>query len=168
MITKRQFLDSCLNEIQIIKHLYGKVTPEMLSYRPSEKQRSMLELLQYLSHFAKVEAAAVYTGKAVDFKTAMITAYQMPAEDFLPMMDEQAEELKNIFSKITDTELKAEVNLFGTDNSQPRTIWFFNLILKSLTAYKMQLFLYLKACRVAEIGTSNLWRGEDNRRLNQT
>ena len=101
MITKQQFLDSCLNEIRIIKHLYGKVTPEMLSYRPTEKQRSMLELLQYLSHFAKLETDAIYQGKAIaNFQDAMKEAYQMPADDFVATMDSQAEELKNIFAKI--------------------------------------------------------------------
>ncbi|MDR3502488.1 MAG: hypothetical protein P4L79_07880 [Legionella sp.] len=88
MISKQQFLDSCLNEIRIIKHLYGKITPQMLIYRPSEKQRSMLELLQYISHFAEVEASAVYAGKAVDFQSSMKEAYQMPAEKFITRMDE--------------------------------------------------------------------------------
>jgi hypothetical protein len=160
MISKQQFLDSCLSEIRIIKHLYEKVTPKMLAFRPSKKQRSMLELLQYLANFAKVEAAAVYRGKAVNFPVAMKEAYQMPAEKFPAVMDEQAEELKNIFSKITDAELAQEVDLFGREHGQSRALWFLNLILKSLAAYKMQLFLYLKSCGVADIGTSNLWRGE--------
>ncbi|MDR3502489.1 MAG: hypothetical protein P4L79_07885 [Legionella sp.] len=57
--------------------------------------------------------------------------------------------------------MAASVDLFGRGLSQPRALWFLNLILKSLTAYKMQLFLYLKACGIDNIGTSNLWRGED-------
>lgn len=166
MISKQQFLDSCLSEIKIIKHLYGKVTPQMLNYRPTEKQRSMLELLQYLSHFTKLEAGAIYSGKAIShFQEAMKEAYQMPAEKFLEQMDRQAEELKNIFSKITDAELAEEIDLFGRGHSQPRSSWFLNLILKSLVAYKMQLFLYLKSCGVTDIGTGNLWRGEDQKKF---
>jgi hypothetical protein len=162
MITKQQFLDSCLNEIKIIKHLYGKVKPEMLNYRPTEKQRSMLELLQYISHFAILEAGAINEGRAIgNFQEAMKEAYQMPADGFIAAMDEQAEVLKDIFAKITDAELAESIDLFGRGNSQPRALWFLNLILKSLTAYKMQLFLYLKSCGVTDIGTSNLWRGED-------
>src|SRR5581483_7639912 len=152
---------SCLQEIKIIKHLHEKVTPEMLTFRPSEKQRSMLELLQYLSHFAKVEAAAIYSGKAItDFHEVMKEAYAMPAERFVTAIDDQAEEIKAVLNKITEAELAEEVDLFGRGRSQPRALWFLNLILKSLTAYKMQLFLYLKACGVHHIGTSNLWRGE--------
>ena len=162
MISKQQFLDSCLNEIRIIKHLYVKVKPGMLNYRPTEKQRSMLELLQYLGGFVKLEAEAIYSGKAItDFHKAMEQAYRMPAEKFPAMMDEQAGELNGIFSKITDAELDEQVDLFGRGKSQARSLWFLNLILKSLTAYKMQLFLYLKSCGVTDIGTSNLWRGED-------
>lgn len=162
MISKQQFLDSCLNEIRIIKHLYGKVTPEMLDYRPTEKQRSMLELLQYLSHFVKLETGAINKGKAIgNFLEAMEEAYQMPADKFLAEMDEQAEELKNIFFKITDAELAEKIDLFDRGLSQPRSLWFLNLVLKNLIAYKMQLFLYLKSCGIIDIGTSNLWRGED-------
>ncbi len=162
MITKQQFLDSCLQEIKIIKHLHEKITPEMLNYRPTEKQRSTLELLQYLSHFAKLEAGAIYSGKAIEnFHEAMKEAYQMPAEEFTRRLDEQTEDLKNIFGKITDAELAEEVDLFGRGRSQPRSLWFLNMILKSFTAYKTQLFLYLKSCGVSGIGTSNLWRGED-------
>lgn len=162
MISKRQFLDSCLQEISIIKHLYGKVKPEMLGYRPADKQRTMLELLQYLSHFVKLEAGAIYSGKAIgNFQDEIKAAYQMPADKFLERMDDQAKTLTDIFKKISDGELAQEVDLFGRGKSQPRSLWFFNLILKNLVGYKMQLFLYLKACGVSHIGTSNLWRGED-------
>jgi hypothetical protein len=109
-----------------------------------------------------LESAAIKEGKAIgNFQDAMKQAYQMPADKFLTMMDEQAEELKKIFSEISDDKLAEEVDLFGKGNSQPRALWFLNLILKNLTAYKMQLFLYLKSCGVTDIGTGNLWRGED-------
>src|SRR5476651_2209771 len=105
MISKEQFLASSLREIEIIKHLYAKITPEMLSYRPSEKQRSLLELLQYISHFAKIESRMIYSGKPLtNFGAAFKEAYEMPPGQFLAAMDAQAEELKNVFSKITDAE----------------------------------------------------------------
>jgi hypothetical protein len=122
----------------------------------------MLELLQYVSHFAKLETGAINEGKAIsNFQEAMKEAYQMPADKFLAAMDEQAEELKNTFGKITDAELAEKIDLFGRGLSQPRSLWFLNLVLKNLTAYKMQLFLYLKSCGVSDIGTGNLWRGKD-------
>lgn len=162
MITKQQFTDSCLQEINIIKHLYGKVTPEMLNYRPSEKQRSLLELLQYLAHFAKVEMEALYLGTAIDFPNAMKEAYAMPAEKFLEAMDKEADVIKQSMDKLSDEQLAEPVDLFGRNVLRPRSVWLMNLILKNLVAYKMQLFLYLKACGVHHISTSNLWRGEDS------
>jgi hypothetical protein len=33
--------------------------------------------------------------------------------------------------------------------------------LKTLVAYRMQLFLYLKSCGVSEIGPANCWAGVD-------
>ena len=48
MYTKTDFLISMDREIDIIKHLYTKINPEHLGYKPTEAQRTKLELLQYL------------------------------------------------------------------------------------------------------------------------
>ena len=49
MITKEQLLASMVKECDIAKHLYSKLTPEAMSYRPSPNQRTTLELLRYLA-----------------------------------------------------------------------------------------------------------------------
>ena len=162
MISKQQFLDSLLLDFKILSHLYQKITPKMLDYRPSPKQRSLLELLQYLSHFVSIEAQAIASGSAInDFQGAMAEAYQMPAEKFLEQMKKQEGLIKEVFDRLTEEQMHEEIDLFGRGRPQARSLWFLNLILKSLTAYKMQLFLYLKANGLHNLNTSNLWRGED-------
>src|SRR5215218_5434369 len=49
VLTKAELIASLQNEVRILLHLASKVEPEMRDYRPTPKQRSPLELLQYLS-----------------------------------------------------------------------------------------------------------------------
>ena len=49
MLTKEQFMQSVRHETAICKHLYGKIPEGALDYRPTEGQRSLSELLQYLT-----------------------------------------------------------------------------------------------------------------------
>jgi len=49
VLTKNELVASLQNEVRILLHLAGKVDRAKLDYRPTPKQRSTLELLQYLS-----------------------------------------------------------------------------------------------------------------------
>jgi hypothetical protein len=44
-----ELIDSLQNEVRLLLHLCGKVKPEMLDYRPTVKQRSLIELLRYMT-----------------------------------------------------------------------------------------------------------------------
>ena len=48
VLTKEELIATLQNEVRILVHLAGKVDRSKLDYRPSEKQRSILELLQYM------------------------------------------------------------------------------------------------------------------------
>jgi hypothetical protein len=49
MFSKADIIHEILLEIKIIKHLATKIPEGGLEYRPTPKQRNLLELLQYLS-----------------------------------------------------------------------------------------------------------------------
>src|SRR5262245_24400053 len=49
VMTKSELIASLQHEVHILRHLAGKIDRGQLGYRPSAKQRSTLELLQYLS-----------------------------------------------------------------------------------------------------------------------
>ena len=49
--------------------------------------------------------------------------------------------------------------MFGRKASRGSTI--VSLVLSHYAAYRMQLFLYLKACGREELNTMNLWVGRD-------
>jgi hypothetical protein len=79
-------------------------------------------------------------------------------ENFIAKMDEQAALVAEKVSALTDEDFKKESTLFG--NTAPLSMHLLN-VMKMTTAYKMQLFLYIKASGNSTIGTSNVWGGQD-------
>jgi hypothetical protein len=161
MITKEQFVESILKEIKILKHLFTKIKPGTLDYRPTEKQRSILELLQYLGHGPAMLVAGIKNGGVGDFKAGMEAASADAAENFPKRMDELAALVQSVVTPMTDADFSTEIDLFGRGQAQTKAAWLFELILKNLVGYKMQLFLYIKATGNFDIGTADVWRGED-------
>ena len=49
VLTKTELIDMLQNEVHILLHLITKIDPAAVDYRPTEKQRSTIELLRYLS-----------------------------------------------------------------------------------------------------------------------
>lgn len=164
MITNQQFTDSCLKEVKIFKHLYGKILPGTLDFRPSEKQRSLKELLQFIMHSFAIELKGIKDGKIGDFQGAIKEAASVGVENFPAKMDELAVQIKSLMESFTDEQLAEQIDLFGRGSKQSRITWLFELILKNLVGYKMQLFLYIKQTGNHDIGTPDVWRGEDSKK----
>ena len=61
----------------------------------------------------------------------------------------------------SDAELSEEVDLFGSGSKMSRGQWIVNWVLCGHSAYRMQLFGYLKLCGREELNTSNVWMGMD-------
>ena len=49
VLTKQELISSLQSEIRILLHLIGKIDRAKLDYRPTAKQRSILELIQYMA-----------------------------------------------------------------------------------------------------------------------
>src|SRR4051794_3483031 len=62
VLTKEELIASLQNEIRILLHLAGKIDKSQLGYKPTEKQRSTLELLQYLNVMGPQLLPAIKTG----------------------------------------------------------------------------------------------------------
>lgn len=161
VLTMEQLIASAQHEINIIKHLATKVLPGTLDWRPTPKQRSILELMQYLSNAAWVSAKAVLEGNAGAFQSMEGLMKETTPENFAEKMDANAAELKSLLAQLDEAELEKEVDLFNTGFAQKKSSALLELVLKGLTAYRMQFFLYIKASGNHEIGTSNAWMGTD-------
>ena len=162
MITKDQLAASMLRDCDVILHLYGKLKPEDADYRPSEKQRSTLELLRYLSICAAAGLDCMAHADWKRFSSFGDRAKEMPFEGFPAAMEKQKAEIEAFFAGVSEEALETqEAPLPGGRGVSTLGLAIFNGPQKWLAAYKMQLFLYAKASGGTELGTSNVWGGMD-------
>src|SRR3981189_3680002 len=71
VLTKEELISSLRREVRILLHLAGKVDKSKLDYRPTPKQRSTLELLQYMAIMGPTQVAIIKSGA---FKRARLEA----------------------------------------------------------------------------------------------
>ena len=161
VLTKSELVASLQKEVHILLHLASKVDRATLDYRPTPKQRSTLELLQYLSIMGPGLVEMTKGGK---FDPPAWTALQKAAaaRDFdqtLAAIARHRDEYPALLADLSDTDLRVEVEMFGRKSS--RGAMLTNMVLSGCAAYRTQLFLYLKACGREELSTINLWAGVD-------
>jgi hypothetical protein len=161
VLTREELVSSLQNEVRILLHLASKIDREKLDYRPSPKQRSSIELLRYLSYMAPSLIPAIKSG-AFDMPGWQASQAKAEASDFdtlLVTIGEQSEGLAALLAGYSDADFRGEIDMFGRKASRGSHI--VNLVLSAFAAYRMQLFLYLKARGREELNTMNLWGGID-------
>jgi len=165
VLTKEELIAALKHEVHILVHLAGKVDKTQLDYRPSPKQRSILELLQYMAIAGPIQVRVIQAG---DFERSAMSAAWSPAEAAAKKMDfdqavaaiaAQSAEYERMLSGWSDDDFRANINMFG--NVFSKGAMLINLVLGAHAAYRMQLFLYLKATGRDDLNTMNLWAGAD-------
>ena len=161
VMTRAELIASLQNEVRILLHLTGKIEPRMLDYRPTPKQRSTLELLQYLTMMGPELIRAVRAGRFDGdvWAAAERNAASLSFGDVLAALEGQKAVYAEALGDLSDRELRREVALFGGPESIGSTL--VNQVLCGCAAYRTQLFLYLKACGRHELSTLDLWAGVD-------
>ena len=161
VLTKSELIGSLQNEVRILLHLATKVDRSMVDYRPTPKQRSTLELLQYLTIMGP---QLVKAAKGSGFDPAAWTEAEEASKkrDFdqtVKSLETQADVYASLLGDMTDEQFREEMDFFGRKSS--RGAFLVNLVLAGHAAYRTQLFVYLKACGREELSTMNLWAGMD-------
>jgi DinB family protein len=161
VLTKSELIACLQNEARILLHLAGKVDRAKLDYRPTPKQRSTIELLKYLSVMAP---RWLQYAKAGAFDSDAWTTAERAAEarDFdqtLLAIAAHADAYSALLADVSDADLRAEID--GAGIKITRGAFIVNYVLCESAAYRMQLFLYLKACGREELSTWNLRAGVD-------
>lgn len=162
VLTKEELLGSLQNEVRILLHLAGKIDRNQLGYRPTPKQRTTLELLQYLVVMGPMIIRAVKSG-AFDqaaWGVAVAEAKAMNFDQVLGAIEKQRATYTELIGGISDADFRAGIDLFGTGKSSRGAV-IVNMVLGGCAAYRTQLFLYLKSCGREELNTMNLWAGMD-------
>ena len=162
IITKPELLASLQKEVRILLHLAGKVDRTQLAYRPTAKQRSTLELLQYLSYMGPMMLRYAKSQQFDQDAWAEIvkTAGSRGFDETLAEIATHNEVYARLLADMDDTSFRAE--LTGFDGAKTTCGAFIvNNVIAQCSAYRTQLFMYLKACGRDELNTTNLWVGVD-------
>jgi hypothetical protein len=162
ILTKSELLASLQKEVRILLHLAGKIDRSQLDYRPSPKQRSTLELLQYLSYMGPMMLRYA-KGEQLDqdaWADIVKTAASRGFDATLAVIETHGDSYATLLADMNDTAFRAEVT--GFDGAKTTCGSFIvNHVIAQCSAYRTQLFMYLKACGREELHTSNLWVGVD-------
>ena len=157
MYTKENFIKSFKNEVRVLKHLSIKIPAGVGDYRPSPSQRSTLELLQYLSGVGAATMKAVLTSDAKAYADYNDHRASVTLENFAEKMDIQEKEMLDLFAQFKDEDFAKEFDFYGVRTKAEHLM---EGVLKPFAAYRMQLFLYIKA-NGAHVSTMYVWAGMD-------
>ena len=165
VLTKDELIASLQHEVRVLLHLASKVDPAKLDYRPTAKQRSLLELLQYMTIVGPIHLRAIKAGVfdmdswGTTWRTEQATAKTLNLQQVKEAIGSQSALFEELLGSCSDADLRAPMEMFGHKAS--RGLWIVRLVLSHYAAYRMQLFLYLKSCGREELNTMNLWGGMD-------
>lgn len=160
VLTKAELIALLESDVRIVLHLAGKITDTARDYRPTPKQRSTTELVQYISMMGPTLVGMIRAG-AFDEATwgaAEKAAFARPLEEALAVIGGHPAQYAAAIGAMSDDDLRAEVDMFGVASRGAHLVTW---VLNGAMAYRMQLFLYLKASGREELNTMNLWSGVD-------
>ncbi|BAH37995.1 MAG TPA: hypothetical protein DGD08_06110 [Gemmatimonas aurantiaca] len=161
VLSKDELVGLLTHEVNVLRHLITKIDATSVDYRPTDSQRSSIELVRYLVMQGPAIVQAIKTGtfdgKAWGAAQAAVDAKDLAALD--AELAEQSAWYADHVGAMTDEEMRGVIQLFGPPGT--RGTHFVNLVLANYAAYRTQLFCYLKLCGRTELTTSNLWAGMD-------
>lgn len=160
MYTKENFTDSLKHECRVIRHLFEKIPEGTMDFRLTPGQRSTLELLQYITLIVPASIEMVYQGTSDVFGSFVEKSKTVTAENFISSFEESEKMALETLLKFDSEKLKEEMDVFMM-GKKTKGVYLVETILKWIVAYKMQLFLHIKASGNTRVGTSNVWGGMD-------
>jgi hypothetical protein len=161
VLTKEELITSLQNEVRILLHLAGKVDKSKVDYRPTPKQRSILELLQYMAIMGPTLVAQIKAGTfdRGAWSSAEASSKAMTFDQAVSAIQKQSDEYAGVLSGWTEADFRGEIEMFGRKSTRGSLV--VNMVLSAYAAYRTQLFCYLKSCGRDELNTMNLWAGVD-------
>ena len=165
ILSKDELMRMLAHEVHILLHLTSKIDPSKLDYRPTPKQRSLREVVEYLSVFVPIVVRTIHAGVMelqawrTAWQTGQAAAQSRTLDELRESIKGQTELFSELIAPFTQEELLHEMEMFGS--RKRRGEWLVWLLLSHYAAYRMQLFLYLKSCGRQELSTMNLWGGVD-------
>ncbi len=159
MYRKADFLKSLKHEVKIIKHLAAQLGEAQLGYRPTPPQRSTLEVIQYLSYAPLATIEYLVSGSWDHYEAMAEAAKQVTPASFAKTIDKQLAAITRKLSKHNDAKILRTTVKSWSGKKMGFGEALIELVLKTATAYRMQLFLYAKASGSAQLTSTDCWQG---------
>ncbi len=157
MYTVDHFVRNFRKDSQVTINLFHKIPPGGMDYRPTAGQRSVLELLRYLSYGPYNAVLKITAGDwNISGPTNAVTQ-GVPPSDFPQRMAWQADAVERLVRATPITALLNDDFTLPWGETMKKGEALVNYPLKWLAAYRMQLFLYLKSAGAANLATADLW-----------
>jgi thiamine monophosphate synthase len=161
LITREQLIASMRHETNVIKHLATKVPAGQFGWRPTPKQRSTLELLQYLTTCGSIGVKLMVNGNWDHAEALEAASAEVTPENFAAAMDRQMADMEADIRSVAEGDFLTKPAAMPWGVPTVVGIGLVDCGLKPLVAYRMQLFLYAKESGSADIGPANCWVGRD-------
>src|SRR6218665_2301755 len=156
---KQQLLQNLQREIFLLKQLAPMIEERDLDFRPTEKMRSTLELMQYLSTIGASMLRLFVKNDLTPEEWTKIREYRkgVTRENFKERLDGQMQDILMYMDQVSEEDLnKKEVELPSKEKMILGTA-IINAPIKWLAVYRMQLFMYLKMNGRNDISTKEAW-----------
>jgi hypothetical protein len=156
---KQHLLQNLQREIFLLKQLAPMIEERDLDFRPVEKMRSTLELMQYLTTIGASMLRLFVKNDLTPEEWVKIREYRkgVTRENFKERLDEQMQDILMYMDQVSEEDLnKKEVELPSKEKMILGTA-IINAPIKWLAVYRMQLFMYLKMNGRQDISTKEAW-----------
>ncbi len=157
---KQHLLQNIEREYKLLKQLIPLIEEKDLNFKPTDKVRTTMELMQYLSTIGATMLRWFLVNDLTKEEFLKIRAYRetLTLKDFGSRLDKQLEEIKNYFDTFSEEDLLTkEIELPWKEKMILGTA-IINCPIKWLATYRMELFLYLKINGRPEISTKEAWQ----------
>lgn len=161
MLTNDELLAAMRHEVKIIQHLAGKLTDAQVAYRPTDGQRSMEEFLRYLTTCAYLPAVGTVNGNWDHVDALNAEAADVTLATFSEAMERQMTRCEELIGGFSDEDLASRDATLPWGEPLKLGAALVRVCLLSLTAYRMQLFLWSKESGNADLSTFDCWVGMD-------
>jgi hypothetical protein len=161
---KQHLLMNLEREIFLLKQLAPIIEERDLNFRPAEKVRSTLELMQYLASIGSVILRWLIRndiGKEdwIKIREERLTVNR---ENFIQKLDVQLDEIRSYMNSITEQDLLTRIVELPNKEKMPLGAAIINAPIKWLAAYRMEVFVYLKMNGRHDISTREAWTIKPN------
>src|SRR5271166_356783 len=124
VFTKQELISSLRSEIRILLHLISKIDKSKLDYRPTPKQRSILELLQYMAIMGPTQVAVIKAGvfnraaMSGAWGPAVASAKTLTFDNAVSAIQKQSDEYTRLLSDWNEADFRSEIDIFGNKSTR--------------------------------------------------